>query len=67
MPYTIEELIMPAAKVLVKRVFGNEAVLKLNSDLLSNNTIQQRIKEMSTDINELVLTEVQSSKFEFAI
>ena len=67
-PHTIgEELIMPATKVLVKHVIGNEAALKLNSVLLSNNAIQRRITEMSTDISEQVLTEVQSSKYGFAI
>ena len=66
-PHTIEELIMPAAKVLVKHVIGNEAAVKLNSVSLSNNTIQWRITEMSTDNNEQVLTEVQSSKCGFAV
>ena len=59
-PHTIaEELIMLAAKVLVKHVIGDEAMSNLNSDSLSNNTIQRRIIEMSTDINEQVNTEVQ--------
>ena len=62
-----EELIMPAAKVLVKQVIGDEVVSNLNSVLLSNNTIQRRITEMSTDINEQVFTEVQGSKYEFSI
>ena len=67
-PHTIgEELIMPAAKVLVKHVIGDEAVSKLNSVSLSNNTIQRRITEMSTDINEQVLTKVKGSKYVFAI
>ena len=58
---------MPAAKVLVKHVIGDEATSKLNSVSLSNNTIQQCTTEMSTDINKQVLTEVQSSKYGFAI
>ena len=58
---------MPAEKVLVKHVIGDEAVSKLNCVSLSNNTIQRRITEISSDINELVLTEVQSSKYGFAI
>ena len=59
-PHTIaEELIMLAAKVLVKHVIGDEAVSNLNSVSLSNNTIQRHIIEMSTDINEQVNTEVQ--------
>ena len=67
-PHTIaEELIMPAVNVLVKHVIGDEAVSKLNSVLVSFNTIQRRIKEMSTDIKEQIITEVQGSKYRFAI
>ena len=67
-PHTIaEERIMPAAKMLVKHVIGNEAVSKLNSVLVSNNTIHGHITKMSTDIKEQVITEVQGSKYGFAI
>ena len=67
-PHTIaEELIMLAAKVLVKHVIGVEAVSKLNIVSVSNNTIQRRITEISTDIKEQVITEVQGSKYGFAI
>ena len=67
-PHTIaEELIMPAAKVLEKHVIGDEAVSNLNSISLSNNAIQRRTIERSTDINEQVITEVQGSKYVFAI
>ena len=67
-PHTIaEELIVPAAKVLVKHVVNDEPVSNLNSVLLSNNTIQRGITEMSTDVNEQVITEVQGSKYGFAI
>ena len=58
---------MPAAKVLVKHVIGVEAVSKLNSVSVSNNTIRRRITEMSTDIKEQVIAEVQGSKYEYAI
>ena len=58
---------MPAAKVLVKHVTSDKAVSNLNSVSLSNNTIQRGITEMSTDINEQVITEVWSSKYGFAI
>ena len=34
---------------------------------MSNNTIQRRITEMLTDIKEQVITEVQGSKYGFAI
>ena len=58
---------MPASIVLVKYVIGDEAVSKLNSVSVSNNTIQRRITEMSTDIKKQVITEVQGSKYRFAI
>ena len=67
-PHAIaEELIMPAAKVLVKHVIGNEAVSKLSSVSVSNNTIQLCIAVMSTDIKEQVIKEVQGSKYGFAM
>ena len=53
---------MPAAKVLVKHVIGNEAVSKLNSVSVLDNTIQQHITEMSTDIKEQVIVEVKGLK-----
>ena len=58
---------MPAAKVLVKYVIGDQAVSKLNSVSVPNDTIQRRIAEMSTDIKEQVITEIQGSKYGFAI
>ena len=67
-PHTIaEELITPAAKVLEKHVIGDEAVSNLNSISLSNNAIQWRTIERFTDINEQIITEVQGSKYVFAI
>ena len=65
--HTMEELIMHATKVLVKHVIGDEAASKLNIVSFSNNTIQRHFTEISTDINELVFTEVQSSKCGFAV
>ena len=58
---------MPATKVLVKHVIGDETVSKLNSVSVSKNTIQRRITKWSADINEQVIAEVQGSKYEFAI
>ena len=61
------EFIMPTAKVLVKHVISDEAVSKLNSISLSNNTIQWRTTGMATGINKHVVREVQSSKYKFTI
>ena len=44
-PHTIaESLILPGAKILVKRVFGELAIAKLNAVSLSDNTIKRRIE-----------------------
>ncbi|XP_077969918.1 zinc finger BED domain-containing protein 5-like [Styela clava] len=62
-----ESLIMPAAKILVRRVMGEESVAKLDSVSLSNNTLKRRIEEMSVDIADQVTAGVRASKFGFAI
>ena len=56
-PHTIaESLILPGAKILVKRVFGEQAIAKLNAVSLSDNTIKRRIEEMSDDIADQINT-----------
>ena len=65
-PHTIaESLILPGAKILVKRVFGEQAVAKLNVVSLSDNKMKRRIEEMSDDIADQILAETKESKFEF--
>ena len=67
-PHTIaESLILPGAKILVKRVFGEQAIAKINAVSLSDNTIKRRIEEMSDDIADQILAEIKESKFGFAI
>ena len=67
-PHTIaESLILPGAKILVKRVFGEQAIAKLNAVSLSDNTIKRRIEEISDDIADQILAEIKESKFGFAI
>ena len=56
---------MPAAKILVKNVIGVEAAAKLETVSLSNNTVENRIKEMSIDITDQVISVVKNSKFGF--
>ena len=59
-PHTIAEyLILPGAKILVKRVFGEQAVAKLNAVFLSNNTVKRQIEEMSDDIADQILAEIK--------
>ena len=45
-----KNLVLPAAKVMVRCVFGDESVKELNSISLSNNTVQRRIEETLVDI-----------------
>ena len=67
-PHTIaESFILPGAKILVKRVFGEQAIAKLNAVSLSNNAIKSRIEELSDDIADQILAEIKESKFGFAI
>ena len=64
-PHTIAESL--GAKILVKRVFGEQAIAKLNAVSLLDNTIKRRIEEMSDDIADQILAEIKESKFGFAI
>ena len=66
-PTIAESLILPGAKILVKRVFGKQAVAKLNAVSLSDNTMKRQIEEMSDDIADQILAEIKASKFGFAI
>ena len=67
-PHTIaESLILPGAKILVKLVFGEQAIAKLNAVSLSDNTTKRGIEGMSDDIADQILAEIKESKFGFAI
>ena len=63
----VENLVLPAAKVMVCCVFKHESVKKLNSISLSNNTVQRRIEEMSVDILQQVISDICRSESGFAI
>ena len=62
-----ESLIMPAAKMLVKHVIGEEVAAKLESASKTNNTVKNRIEEMSVDKSDQVISEVKDSKYGFSI
>ena len=61
-----ESLVMPAAKILVENVIGVEAVAKLKTVSLSNNTVENRIEEMPVDIADQVISSVKDSKYGFS-
>ena len=54
-----ESLIMPAPKILVRNLIGEESVAKLDSVSLSNNTVKRPIEEMSVDITDQVIAGVR--------
>ena len=61
-PHTIaEDLLLPAAKDIVRVMLGVEYVNKLNTISLSNNTVSRRIDDMSADIIEQVIQEIKSA------
>ncbi|XP_066450060.1 SCAN domain-containing protein 3-like [Eleutherodactylus coqui] len=61
-PHTIaEDLLLPAAKDIVRVMIGNEYVQKLNAISLSNDTVHRRIKDMSADILDQVIHEIKSA------
>ena len=62
-----ESLVTPAAKILVKTVIGVEAAAKLKTASLSNNTVKNRIMEMSIDIADQVISGVKDSKYGFSM
>ena len=51
----------------MKNLFGEKESAKLDCVPLSNDTVRLRVKEMSVDITEQVISGVKNSKFGFAI
>ena len=62
-----KSLILPAAKILVRNLIGEESLAKLESVSLSNNTLKRRIEEISVDIVDQVIAGVRDSKFGFSL
>ena len=61
-----ENLVLPAARILIRNLIGEKEVGKLNSVSLSNDTVRVRIHDMS-DISDQVTTAVKASKYGFAM
>ena len=51
-------MVLPAAKAMIRCVFGDESVKKLNFLSMSSNTVQRRIKKMSVDILQQVISNI---------
>ena len=67
-PHTVgESLILPATKDIVRLMLGEQSAKKLNSLSLSNNTVQRRIEEMSTNIRDQVVAEIKASPCGFSM
>ena len=62
-----ENLVLPAAKILVRNLIGEMEAEKLNFVSLFNDTVRRRIHDMSDDISHQVTTAVRASKYGFAM
>ena len=63
-PYTIgETLIKPCASKMARIVLGEVSKIKLQQIPPSNDTVQQRIVELSDKIKEQVIAETKNSQF----
>ena len=56
----VENLVVPAAKILVRNLIGEKEAEKLDSVLLSNDTVRRQIHDMSNDISDEVTTAVRA-------
>ena len=61
-----ENLVLPAAKILVWNLIGEKEAEKLNSVSLFN-VMRRRIHDMSNDISDQVTTVLRASKYGFAM
>ena len=57
----VEKVIFPACSATVKTMFGSEAEEKRRKIPWSNDTIHRRICDMSTDIQDTVISSVKQS------
>ena len=62
-----ENLVLPAAKILVWNLIGEKEAENLNFVSLSNDTVKRRIHDMSNNISDEVTTAVRASKYGFAM
>jgi len=61
-PHNIgENLIVPAVKDIIRVMFGEEHVKKVESIPLSNNTVKRRIDEMSNNVENQLIKRIKES------
>ncbi|KAK4313772.1 hypothetical protein Pmani_014896 [Petrolisthes manimaculis] len=61
-PHSIgETLVMPCTKEIVRIMLGEQHAKKLDTQPLSDNTVQRRIADMSTDIKDQVVSEIKTA------
>lgn len=62
--YTLgEDLIMPACKIIVSKVLGEDAVREIENIPLSNTVVSQRVRDMSRDAEEVLCEKLKTSSF----
>ena len=67
-PHTIaEEVIKPCVLQMTKIVLGKEASKKLELVPLSNNVIQSRISDLSSDILDQVIADIKASPLKISL
>ncbi|MBN3277896.1 SCND3 protein, partial [Polyodon spathula] len=63
-PFTIgEELIMPSVKNICQEVLGETAAKKVSCVPLSNNTVAQRIDDISQDMEDQLIDWLKNAKY----
>nr|XP_022903606.1 SCAN domain-containing protein 3-like [Onthophagus taurus] len=59
-PHTIaEDFILPAAKIMVSAIIGDQAAKEITQIPLSNNTVQRRIQSMAENIKDQLMQRVK--------
>lgn len=67
-PYTLAEaIILPACRKIVKTMLGDQAEELISKILVSNNTIQRRIKDLSMDIEATLNDKMKGKNFALQI
>ncbi|XP_065645418.1 zinc finger BED domain-containing protein 5-like [Hydra vulgaris] len=64
--YTLaEEVILPCTKEIVRLLFGEEAVKKIENISLSNTTVKRRVIDISSNIKDNFINEIKELPYFF--